>query len=644
MSKTTYDRADASAMLDERGYSGQLIRGQNPALLFEKGVRERITESYYWKEQCFGLNAATLCDRAVELKFIGGTSGITGRPTPFLCLAFKMLQLVPEKEIVLEMLNFHDDDEEEEKDEDGVKAEEVKQEENGENGEGSKRDLNAEGKLGTFKYLRCLAAFYIRLAWDPVEIYTTLEPLLTDYRKIKRRLKENFSLTYVDQFIDDLLTKDRICATSLWKLPSRAFLEEEDKLEPRESPLDGEVELLDDEDERYLVNMIRSLARLVPQHPPPPQNPRPPLRRPTAPSLGPEVTLRHGLRHAPDKGSFGLDYNDKDLYPSDESDSEPDVPIEYAPRHAPEKGSFGFDYDSKELYASDDSVSGSEVDSGPQPLSAGGSITSVTDRSQLSGSHSLQPVATSQPHLLTLPREIRDMIYGYLTQDRQLPLKSISQVDGFRTLVEIKKPPYVDVLLTHSRLRDEYLQSTCFKDLSLVIYTCAKYEGLEELGYHLPNPPISSRDDAALAHAKRVDLICTYADEREYIDTPLNIIYGLFERGLSPHTLRIIQERSIVGELDDPILKESAFRAEQALRLIPALPNEVNSLPLRQHATGMKLILGEDQGWHLTYEIRARVYSARASEADMWDAEEASSEWDWPQTEMRYWSENSLKA
>jgi pre-mRNA-splicing factor 38A len=247
MSKPTYDRADASALLDDRGYSGQLIRGQNPALLFEKGVRERITESYYWKEQCFGLNAATLCDRAVELKFIGGTSGITGRPTPFLCLAFKMLQLVPEKGIVLEMLNFRGDDDEDE----DIKVEkrEVEGEDTTTNGETKKRDLNAEGKLGTFKYLRCLAAFYIRLAWEPVEIYTTLEPLLTDYRKIKRRLKENFSLTYVDQFVDDLLTKERICATSLWKLPSRANLEDLDMLEPRESPLGDEVDLLDEEEE-----------------------------------------------------------------------------------------------------------------------------------------------------------------------------------------------------------------------------------------------------------------------------------------------------------------------------------------------------------------------------------------------------------
>jgi pre-mRNA-splicing factor 38A len=252
-SKPAFDRADASALTDDRGYKGALIRGQNPALLFEKGVRERITESYYWKEQCFGLNAATLCDRAAGLKFIGGTTGITGKPTPFLCLAFKLLQLVPEKSIILEYLNFRGDDE----DEEGMDGDVVKKEEDAnedDDKDEKKEDLNAAGRLGQFKYLRCLAAFYIRLAWEPVEIYKTLEPLLTDYRKIKRRLKDGYTLTHIDQFVDDLLTKERILATQLWKLPSRANLEDLDMLEPRESPLDGEVEALDEELERMDVD------------------------------------------------------------------------------------------------------------------------------------------------------------------------------------------------------------------------------------------------------------------------------------------------------------------------------------------------------------------------------------------------------
>jgi pre-mRNA-splicing factor 38A len=167
------------------------------------------------------------------MTFLGGTYGGLGRPTPFLCLAFKLLQLVPDKEVILEYLNFHDSSE----GENGVK-EEADEETN---------EAQAARKTGDFKYLRALAAFYIRLAWEPVEIYKTLEPLLLDFRKIKRRTREGFALTYMDQFIDDLLTKDRVCATALWKLPSRAMFEDLDMLEPRESPMQAELDEMDDE-------------------------------------------------------------------------------------------------------------------------------------------------------------------------------------------------------------------------------------------------------------------------------------------------------------------------------------------------------------------------------------------------------------
>ena len=239
--------ADGRHLTDDRGYSGNTIKGQNPALLFEKAVRDRITDSYYWKEQCFGLNCATLCDRAAELRFIGGTYGGMGKPTPFLCLAFKLLQLVPEDEIILEYLNFTG--EEEDEDEDSKEEEEEREGQNGnrqENGMPSPAELKKRRK-GSFKYLRALAAFYIRLAWHPVDIYKTLEPLLADYRKLKRRTKEGYALTYMDQFVDDLLTKDRVCATSLWKLQSREQLEDLDLLEPRVSALGSEVEDLDEE-------------------------------------------------------------------------------------------------------------------------------------------------------------------------------------------------------------------------------------------------------------------------------------------------------------------------------------------------------------------------------------------------------------
>ncbi|KAI9659272.1 MAG: hypothetical protein M1821_001530 [Bathelium mastoideum] len=231
-------QADARRMLDDRGYSGTLIRGQNPALLFEKAVRDRITESYYWKEQCFGLNAATLCDRAVDLTFIGGTYGVSQKPTPFLCLAFKMLQLTPGKEIVQTYLNWGSEifDRSEENDH-GLDPMGEETEDDG---------LERQKKIRSeFKYLRALAAFYIRLAWEPVDIFKTLEPLLEDRCRLRQRRRDGVDLLTMDEFIDRLLTRDRICATSLWKLPDRGVLQDLDMLDEYTSPLREELEELD---------------------------------------------------------------------------------------------------------------------------------------------------------------------------------------------------------------------------------------------------------------------------------------------------------------------------------------------------------------------------------------------------------------
>ncbi|RYP41420.1 hypothetical protein DL767_001058 [Monosporascus sp. MG133] len=210
-------RADERRFLDERGTSAALApNGLNPATIMEKVVRERIVESYFWKEQCFGLNEADVVDRVVEhVSFVGGTYGDAQRPSPFLCLAFKLLQLGPGDDVVHEYLAF-----------------------------GGER----------FKYLRALAAFYVRLTRRPEDVYRTLEPLLEDRRKLRRRGRAGTSLTFVDQFVDDLLTKDRVCATSLWQMPKREMLEDLDLLEPRVSPLGDIEDLLAEEEEEELVN------------------------------------------------------------------------------------------------------------------------------------------------------------------------------------------------------------------------------------------------------------------------------------------------------------------------------------------------------------------------------------------------------
>lgn len=204
-------RADEKRFLDERGSSAPLCpNGLNPATIFEKPVRERIIESYFWKDQCFALNEADIVSRVVEqVHFVAGTYGDSQRPSPFLCLAFKLLQLGPEDGVIEEYLTY-----------------------------GGER----------FKYLRALACFYVRLTRRAENVYKTLEPFLEDKRKLRRRGRQGTSLTYMDVFVDDLLTKDRVCATTLWKMPKREILEDLEVLEPRVSAL-GDIEALLEEEE-----------------------------------------------------------------------------------------------------------------------------------------------------------------------------------------------------------------------------------------------------------------------------------------------------------------------------------------------------------------------------------------------------------
>lgn len=179
------------------------VHGTNPQNLIEYITRQKIYDSLYWKQYCFGLSAEALIDRAVEVKFVGGMFGEPQKPTEFICLVLKLLQIQPEKEIILEYIR------------------------------------NDE-----FKYLRVLGAFYFRLVGRPVEVYHSLEPLLNDYRRIRlRRSDGSFELTYIDEIVDEMLTRDSLFSISLPRLPERAVLESTGQLPgPRVSSMQAEFD------------------------------------------------------------------------------------------------------------------------------------------------------------------------------------------------------------------------------------------------------------------------------------------------------------------------------------------------------------------------------------------------------------------
>jgi pre-mRNA-splicing factor 38A len=186
------------------------VKGTNPQYLVEKIIRTRIYESKYWKEECFALSAELLVDKAMELKYIGGSFGGNVKPTPFLCLILKMLQIQPEKDIVVEFITQQD-----------------------------------------FKYVRALGAMYMRLVGTSIDCYKYLEPLYYDYRKLKRMNKQGLlELIHMDELIDELLTEERIFDTILPRIQKRFVLEDENQLEPRVSALEEDgVEDMESDDE-----------------------------------------------------------------------------------------------------------------------------------------------------------------------------------------------------------------------------------------------------------------------------------------------------------------------------------------------------------------------------------------------------------
>ncbi|KAG5320546.1 PR38A factor, partial [Acromyrmex charruanus] len=200
------------------------IRGTNPQYLIEKIIRSRIYDSKYWKEECFALTAELLVDKAMELRFLGGVYGGNVKPTPFLCLILKMLQIQPEKDIIVEF---------------------IKNEE--------------------FKYVRALGALYMRLTGSSLDCYKYLEPLFNDNRKLRIQNKQGvFELVHMDEFIDNLLRDERCCDVILPRIQKRHVLEENNELEAKISALEDDMDDGIESSEEEEIPPIKELPRKRP--------------------------------------------------------------------------------------------------------------------------------------------------------------------------------------------------------------------------------------------------------------------------------------------------------------------------------------------------------------------------------------------
>jgi pre-mRNA-splicing factor 38A len=149
------------------------------------------------------------------LKYIGGVYHGIAKPTIFLCLTLKLLQIQPDDDVIEWFLQQDD-----------------------------------------FKYLRALAAFYIRLTDKAINIYNKLEPYYSDYRKLSMRCttpsasasasalssgsgNSGWSSICIDEFVDALLNDEHCCDITMPYLPKRIKLERQGLLKERVSALDN---------------------------------------------------------------------------------------------------------------------------------------------------------------------------------------------------------------------------------------------------------------------------------------------------------------------------------------------------------------------------------------------------------------------
>lgn len=165
------------------------ISGTDPQNLMEYITRQRIYDSRYWKEECFGLTVADVLEKASKLQCIGNL------PTKFLSLVLKLLQLHPETDLVVEAFVDQDD----------------------------------------FKYVRALGCMYVRMTARPVDVYETLEAQYRDFRKLRVWMAPEWRLLHMDEFVHQLLTQTHVLGIALPRLPSRKTLEDSEYLTPPRS-------------------------------------------------------------------------------------------------------------------------------------------------------------------------------------------------------------------------------------------------------------------------------------------------------------------------------------------------------------------------------------------------------------------------
>ncbi|KAF3008438.1 hypothetical protein E8E13_003001 [Curvularia kusanoi] len=244
-------------------------------------------------------------------------------------------------------------------------------------------------------------------------------------------------------------------------------------------------------------------------------------------------------------------------------------------------------------------------------------------------------------HLLALPRELRDHIYGFLTHDLVLKddgmffmrtagkifkkqpqgpnvrfpgrILGIALTDVIHTTITVENAPCMDVMLVNSQIHQEY-RDFCIPKLSASI-CCSCIAQLIERVTAMKSLPQDGSTSAALALVKTVTLWLygdLHKDLQKEIKPFLDALAGAMP---SLQTLRLII-------FDDGEDADSPPHDMSLSNLLPLLHDLFPLMTRKQNVVGQKSWSDAD-----TAEFRALLYSSRQRPNRLWIPESVASYW-----------------
>ncbi|KAF9691814.1 hypothetical protein EKO04_010238 [Ascochyta lentis] len=215
----------------------------------------------------------------------------------------------------------------------------------------------------------------------------------------------------------------------------------------------------------------------------------------------------------------------------------------------------------------------------------------------------------SSLHLLTIPREIRNLVYVYLYKD--LELRSVSHIGDTHVIFGLVNAPCLNLMLTHPRIYEEYKESESFTNLAASL---TNIDHFADLWKWRKDAKTQQQDSEALSRIKHITLRFTHLPSPSPQDSSITkLIDALALRCPRLDTLMIGEFKHIEKYTDETLPKDLSFStADTLLRL----PTHIVNLHLTQRADcrwfhSFCAATTPDDVTHSFFQVRLHTFSSR---------------------------------